>query len=104
MKYISNDGNFVSENVDEVTKYENELKEKTAEQEKKIAEKKTPAGKLRDLSVAEIKTKIAELKQELFNLRFQAEVGKLENTAQLKKVKKEIARCYTVLTERENTK
>lgn len=40
MKYISNDGNFVSENVDEVTKYENELKEKTAEQEKKIAEKK----------------------------------------------------------------
>ena len=45
-----------------------------------------------------------ELKQELFNLRFQAEVGKLENTAQLKKVKKEIARCYTVLTERENTK
>ena len=41
---------------------------------KKIAEKKTPAGKLRDLSVAEIKTKIAELKQELFNLRFQAEV------------------------------
>ena len=69
---------------------------------KKIAEKKTPAGKLRDLSVAEIKTKIAELKQELFNLRFQA--GKLENTAQLKKVKKEIARCYTVLTERENTK
>lgn len=71
---------------------------------KKIAEKKTPAGKLRDLSVAEIKTKIAELKQELFNLRFQAEAGKLENTAQLKKVKKEIARCYTVLTERENTK
>lgn len=40
MKYISNDGNFVSENADEVTKYENELKEKAAEQEKKIAEKK----------------------------------------------------------------
>lgn len=40
MKYISNDGNFVSENADEVTKYENELKEKVAEQEKKIAEKK----------------------------------------------------------------
>ena len=44
---------------------------------KKIAEKKTPAGKLRDLSVAEIKTKIAELKQELFNLRFQYEFVKL---------------------------
>ena len=67
---------------------------------KKIAEKQTPAGKLRDLSESEIQTKINELKQELFNLRFQAEVGKLENTAQLKKVKKEIARCYTVLTER----
>ena len=67
---------------------------------KKIAEKKTPAGKLRDLNESEIQSKINELKQELFNLRFQAEVGKLENTAQLKKVKKETARCYTVLTER----
>ena len=71
---------------------------------KKIAEKKTLAGKLRELNDAEIQTKINELKQELFNLRFQAEVGKLENTAQLKKVKKEIARCYTVLTERANAK
>lgn len=67
---------------------------------KKIAEKKTLGGKIRELNDAEIQTKINELKQELFNLRFQAEVGKLENTAQLKKVKKEIARCYTVLTER----
>lgn len=71
---------------------------------KKIAEKKTLAGKLRELSDADIQTKINELKQELFNLRFQAEVGKLENTAQLKKVKKEIARCYTVLTERATAK
>ena len=63
---------------------------------KKIAEKKTPAGKLRDLSDAEILTKINELKQELFNLRFQAEVGKLENTAQLKKVKKEIKLCDVI--------
>ena len=71
---------------------------------KKIAEKKTLAGKLRELNDSEIQTKINELKQELFNLRFQAEVGKLENTAQLKKVKKESARCYTVLTERANAK
>ena len=71
---------------------------------KKIAEKKTLAGKLRELNDSDIQTKINELKQELFNLRFQAEVGKLENTAQLKKVKKEIARCYTVLTERANAK
>lgn len=67
---------------------------------KKIAEKQSPAEKIRNLSDEQIQTKINELKQELFNLRFQASVGKLENTAQLKKVKKEIARCYTVLTER----
>ena len=67
---------------------------------KKIAEKKTLAGKIRELTDEQIYAKINELKQELFNLRFQAEVGKLENTAQLRKVKKEIARAYTVLTER----
>lgn len=68
---------------------------------KKIAEKKSLAGKIRELNETEIQNKINDLKQELFNLRFQAAVGKLENTAQLRKVKKEIARCYTVLTERE---
>ena len=61
-------------------------------------------SEIRELTNEEITKKIDECKEELFNLRFQAEVGKLENTAQLKKVKKEIARCYTVLTERENTK
>ena len=69
---------------------------------KKIAEKKSLAGKIRELTNEQIVEKINELKQELFNLRFQAAVGKLENTAQLRKVKKEIARCYTVLTERAN--
>ena len=67
---------------------------------KKIAEKKSSANKLRDLTNEQLVQKIDDLKQEIFNLRFQAAVGKLENTAQLKKVKKEIARCYTVLTER----
>ena len=67
---------------------------------KKIAEKKSLAGKISELNDVEIQNKINDLKQELFNLRFQAAVGKLENTAQLRKVKKEIARCYTVLTER----
>ena len=69
---------------------------------KKIAEKKTLAGKIRELTDEQIYAKINELKQELFSLRFQAEVGKLEKTADLRKVKKEIARCYTVLTERAN--
>ena len=64
------------------------------------AKKVSEAEKIRNMDVATIEKNIEELKQELFNLRFQAAVGKLENTAQLKKVKKEIARCYTVLTER----
>ena len=55
---------------------------------------------IREMTTEDIKKHIVDAKQELFNLRFQAAVGKLENTAQLKKVKKEIARCYTVLTER----
>ena len=60
------------------------------------------AAEIRKMSNEEINSNIEKLKAELFNLRFQAAVGKLENTAQLRKVKKEIARCYTVLTEREN--
>ena len=62
--------------------------------------KKSQVNQIRELTDADIQARIAELKQELFNLRFQAAVGKLENTAQLRKVKKEIARAYTVLTER----
>jgi len=73
---------------------------KTVKKVAKKVEKKTNVNKIRDLANEQIETKINDLKQELYNLRFQAAVGKLENTAQLKKVKKEIARCYTVLTER----
>ena len=69
---------------------------------KKVVVKKSAAEKIRELNNAEIENKIAELKQELFQLRLQAAVGKLENTAQLRKVKKEIARSYTILTERAN--
>ena len=68
---------------------------------KKIAEKKTPAGKLRDLSVAEIKTKIAELKQELFNLRFQQATGNLEKPSRIRELRHTVARYKTVLRERE---
>ena len=64
--------------------------------------KLSAAEKIRELNNTEIEAKIAELKQELFQLRLQAAVGKLENTAQLRKVKKEIARSYTILTERAN--
>ena len=71
-----------------------------AKKEKKQVVKLSQVNKIRQLENADIEKKIGELKQELFNLRFQAAVGKLENTAQLRKVKKEIARAYTVLTER----
>ncbi len=69
---------------------------------KAAANKQSAADKIRELTDAEINEKISDLKKELFQLRLQAAVGKLENTAQLRKVKKEIARAYTVLTERAN--
>ena len=69
--------------------------------EEKIV-KKSEAQKIREMDVATIEKTIEELKQELFNLRFQAAVGKLENTAQINKNKKQIARMKTILTERAN--
>lgn len=65
---------------------------------KKVSE----ADKIRKMDVATIEKEIESLKQELFNLRFQAAVGKLENTAQITKAKKQIARMKTILTERAN--
>ena len=49
----------------------------------------------------ELVTKLKEFKEELFNLRFQAATGQLENNSRLRTVKKDIARIYTVLRERE---
>ena len=64
------------------------------------AKKVSEAEKIRNMDVATIEKNIEELKQELFNLRFQAAVGKLENTAQISKTKKQIARMKTILTQR----
>jgi large subunit ribosomal protein L29 len=64
--------------------------------------RESEADKIRKLDDTTIEKNIRELKQELFNLRFQAAVGKLENTAQIGKTKKQIARMKTVLTERKN--
>ena len=75
-----------------------------AKKDKNVVEKvvrETETDKIRKLDEATIEERIKELKQELFNLRFQSAVGKLENTAQLGKTKKQIARMKTVLTERE---
>ena len=59
------------------------------------------AETLRELTKEELASKILELKEELFNLRFQMATGQLQNTVQLKRVRKDIARCKTMLTEKE---
>ena len=57
--------------------------------------------KIRDLTDAELDKKLAELKEELFNLRFQHAINQLENPMRLKAVRKEIAVVKTVIRERE---
>ena len=59
------------------------------------------AGDLRMQSEEELDTRLAEAKIELFNLRFQAATGQLESHGRLRAVRKEIARIYTVMRERE---
>ena len=59
------------------------------------------ATDLRALSAEDLATKLAESKEELFNLRFQAATGQLESHGRLRTVKKDIARIYTVVRERE---
>ncbi len=61
----------------------------------------TPASELRSLGDAELVTRLAESKQELFNLRFQNVTGQLENSSRLSLVRREIARINTLLRERE---
>ena len=61
--------------------------------------KKTERQKIRDMSVEEQETRIAELKKELFNLRFQSAINQLDNPMRLKADKKEIAVIKTVMSE-----
>ncbi|MBM9462089.1 50S ribosomal protein L29 [Aeromicrobium sp. YIM 150415] len=61
----------------------------------------TTAAELRGLSADDLASKLKEAKEELFNLRFQNATGQLDNTARLKSVRREIARIYTVIRERE---
>ena len=56
---------------------------------------------LRDLSYEGLKTKLAEAKQELFNLRFQVATNQLDNTARIMTVRREAARIATVMREQE---
>jgi large subunit ribosomal protein L29 len=61
----------------------------------------TKSGELRLLDDEELLAKLGEAKEELFNLRFQAATGQLENHGRLRAVRKDIARIYTLLRERE---
>ncbi|MGL4607954.1 MAG: 50S ribosomal protein L29 [Eubacteriaceae bacterium] len=56
---------------------------------------------LRELTNLELETKLGDLKEELFNLRFQHATGQLENPMRIKEVKKTYARIKTIMHERE---
>jgi large subunit ribosomal protein L29 len=59
------------------------------------------ADKLRELSDDELVEKLAEAKEELFNLRFQLVTGQLDNPMRIKQVRKHVARILTLMRENE---
>ncbi len=59
------------------------------------------ASEIREMSVEELELKLTDLKEELFNLRFQLAVNQLENSSRIGAVKKDIARISTILRQRE---
>ena len=59
------------------------------------------ATELRAMSEADLSAKLADLKKELFNLRFQHAINQLENPMRLGAVKKDIARVKTIIREKE---
>jgi len=61
----------------------------------------TPAAEMRAFDDDELITKLREAKAELFNLRFQSATGQLDNNQRLRTVRRDIARIYTVMRERE---
>ena len=57
------------------------------------------AGEIRDLNFEEMHQKVSGLKEELFNLRFQHEIGQLEDPQRMKQTKRDIARLKTIIQE-----
>jgi large subunit ribosomal protein L29 len=57
------------------------------------------ASEIRDMNLDEMQIKVSDLKEELFNLRFQHEIGQLENPQRMKQTKKDIARMQTIIKE-----
>ncbi len=62
------------------------------------------AKEFKAMNAKELADKIAELKEELFNLRFRLATGQLDDVMQIQKVRRDIARALTVQTQMENTK
>jgi large subunit ribosomal protein L29 len=58
------------------------------------------AVELRDLTVEELQGKEQDLRRELFNLRFQSATGEIENPRRIRRVRRDISRVLTVITER----
>lgn len=59
------------------------------------------AKDIRELSAQELKAKELGLSQEIFNLKFQSQIGQLENPAKLKLIKRDLARVKTILQEKQ---
>lgn len=59
------------------------------------------ASEIRKLNDSQLNTKLSDLKEELFNLRFQSATGQLDNPMRIREVKKDIAKVKTIVTERE---
>jgi large subunit ribosomal protein L29 len=57
-------------------------------------------SELRELTVDELAKKEADMRKELFNLRFQKATGEIENPMRIRSIKKDIARVLTVMTEK----
>lgn len=62
---------------------------------------RTPTNELRELDVTALLERLAETKQEAFNLRFRHATGQLDNTTRLRDLRREVARLNTLLRERE---
>ncbi len=57
------------------------------------------ASEIKEMSLEEMQRKVGDLKEELFNLRFQHEIGQLENPQKMKQTKRDIARINTIIRE-----
>ncbi len=66
-----------------------------------VGSKDLAANALRDLSEDKLVDELRKAKEELFNLRFQSATGQLENHGRLRAVRRDIARIYTIMRERE---